>query len=183
MREAGAHRHRAADRHIGRRRHRKARRRKAQHQPVGVLAHRQMLAFAHDVPDIAEHEEIAGDRARQARDIVGIAGDETGGKALGKMRRRILFRDRIADALRQFLADGDVPVAREFDKTVGEIGIVGRQRRLDILGDQPGAVPQGRIEPAGRRARPARPAPPEWRRRRAHAATAPRTRRASAMPQ
>ena len=40
----------------------------------------------------------------------------------------------------------DAPVAREFDETCGEVGIIGRQRRLDILGDQPGAVPQGRIE-------------------------------------
>ncbi len=105
-----------------------------------------MLALAHDVPDIAEHEEIAGDRAREACDIVGVAGHETGGKAPGNIRRRVRFRDRIADALRQFLADGDAFVAREFDEACGEVGIVGRQRRLDILGDQPGAVPQGRIE-------------------------------------
>ena len=53
-----------------------------------------MLAFAHHVPDIAEHEEIAGDRARQARDIVGVSGHEAGGKAFGKMRRRILLPPR-----------------------------------------------------------------------------------------
>jgi hypothetical protein len=92
-----------------------------------------MLAFAHHVPDVAEHEQIAGDRARQARDIVGVAGHEAGGKALGKMRGRIFFRDGIADPLRQFVADGDVLVPREFDKAAGEIGIAGRQRRLDIF--------------------------------------------------
>jgi len=144
--EAGAHRTNATDRHIGRSGHREPDRRKAQHQPVHVLARRQVLALAHDVPDIAEHEEIAGDRAREACDIVGISGHETGGKAPGKIRRRIRFRDRIADALRQFLADDDASVAREFDEACGEVGIIGRQRRLDILGDQPGAVPQGRIE-------------------------------------
>ena len=70
---------------------------------------------------------------------------------------------------------GDVLVAREFDKTVGEIGIVGGQRRLDILGDQRGVVPQSRIElQVGELGRD-RPAPPGWRRRRGHAATAPRT--------
>ena len=81
QRQTGAHRRHAADRNIGRRRHRKPRRRQSQHQPIGVLAHRQMLAFAHHVPDVAEHEEIAGHRAGHARDIVGISGDEPAGKA------------------------------------------------------------------------------------------------------
>ena len=138
QREPGAHRHRAADRNIGRRRHRKARGGKAEHQVIGILAHRQMLALAHHVPDVAEHEEIAGHGARQARNIVGVAGDETGGKALCKMRGGIFFGDGVADAFRQFVAEGDVPVAREFDKTVGEIGIAGGQRRLDIVRHQRG---------------------------------------------
>ena len=133
MRKAGAHRRRAADRNIGRRGHGKPRGGKTQHQAVGVLAHRQMLAFAHHVPDIAEHEEIAGHGAGQARDIVGVAGDEAGGKTLCEMRGRIVFRDGVADALRQLVADGDVLVARELDEAVGEIGIACGQRRLDIL--------------------------------------------------
>ena len=91
QRESGAQRRRAADRDIGRRGHRKTGGGKTQHQPIGILAHRQMLAFAHHVPDVAEHEEIAGHRARQARDIVGIAGHKAGGKALCKMRGRILL--------------------------------------------------------------------------------------------
>ena len=136
----------AADGDIGRGGHRKARRRQAQHQPVGLLAHRQMLALAHHVPDIAEHEEIAGDRARQARDVVGIAGHQTRGKAFGKMRRRICVGNGIADALRQFVADGDVLVAGEFDEAVGEIGIARRQRRLDVFGDQRLVVPQSGID-------------------------------------
>ncbi len=41
----------------------------------------------------------------------------------------------------------DVLVARKFDEAAGKIGIAGRQRRLDIFGDQRRAVPQGRIEP------------------------------------
>ena len=114
---------------------------------VGILAHRQMLAFAHHVADIAEHEEIAGHRARKARDIVGIAGDEARGKALGKMRRRGRVRDGIADALRQLFADGDIPVARKFDEAAGKIGIAGCQRRLDIFRNQRRTIPQGRIEP------------------------------------
>jgi hypothetical protein len=53
---------------------------------IGILAHRQMLAFAHHVADIAEHKEIAGHRARQARDILGVAGDETDRETFSKMR-------------------------------------------------------------------------------------------------
>jgi hypothetical protein len=105
-----------------------------------------MPALAHDVPDIAVYEQVAGNGAREACKIVGIAGDETGGKAPGHIRGRVRFRDRVADALRQVLADGNAPVAREFNEACGEVGIVHRQRRLDILGDQSGVVPQGRIE-------------------------------------
>ena len=144
--QAGAHRQRAADRHIGRRRHRKARRRKPQHQMVGILAHRQMLAFAHHVADVAEHEEIAGHGAREARDIVGIPGHQSGGKAPGKLRGGICLRDGIAHTLRQRFIDGDLLVARQFNEAVGEIGIACRQCRLDIFGKQPRAIPQGRIE-------------------------------------
>ncbi len=136
-----------------------------------------MLALAHDVPDIAEHEEIAGDRAREACDIVGVAGDETGGKALGKMRGRVRFRDRIADALRQFLADGDVLCRARVRRSLP------RDRH-----HRPPAPPRYSRRPAPglfRRAElscrsassAARPAPPGWHRRRGHAATAPRPRR------
>ena len=146
QREPGAQRRRAADRDIGRRRHREAHRGKAEHQLIGVLAHGQMLAFAHHVPDIAEHEEIAGHRARQARDIVGFAGHEASGKALGKMRRRALFRDRVAHARQEIVAERDVLFPGKSDKAVGEIGVVGGKRRLDVLADEVGVIPQGRIE-------------------------------------
>ena len=105
-----------------------------------------MLALAHDVPDVAEHEEIAGDRARQARDVVGITGHQTRGKAFGKMRRRTRVSNGIADALRQFVADGNALVAGEFDEAVGEIGITCRECRLDIVGDQRLIAPQGGID-------------------------------------
>ena len=105
QREAGAHRRRAADGNVGRRRHREARRGKAEHEAIGLLAHREVLAFAHDVPDVAEHEEIAGDRARQARDIVGVAGHKAGGKTPGEMRGGIFFRDRVVHAPRQFIGE------------------------------------------------------------------------------
>jgi hypothetical protein len=105
-----------------------------------------VLAFAHHVPDVAEHEQIAGDRARQARDIVGISGHQPGGEALCKMRRRIFFCDGIAHPPRQFFADGNVLLPGEIGKAVGEIGVVCGERHLDILSDDRLVVPQGRIE-------------------------------------
>ena len=133
---------RTADRDIGRRSDRKACRRKAEHQAVGVLAHREMLALAHDVADVAEHEEIAGNGPGQARDIVGVAGDEAGRKALGQMGRGVFLRHGRSDPARLFIADGQIFLARQFDKTIGKIGIMDGQRRLDILGDEEVAVLQ-----------------------------------------
>jgi len=105
-----------------------------------------MLAFAHHVADVAEHEQIAGHRARQARDIVGIAGDETSGKTFGKMRTRIRFRHRIADALRQLRADGDALVRASSAKL-----LAGRHRRPPApprySRDQRWCIPKGRIKP------------------------------------
>ena len=105
-----------------------------------------MLAFAHHVADIAEHKEIAGNRPRQARDIVGVPGHKTGRKTLGKMRGRIFVRDGVAHPLQQFIANGDVFLSCEFDKAVGEIGVVGGEGRLDILFDDVLVISQGRTE-------------------------------------
>ena len=130
QRQSGAHRRGAADRNIGRGRHRETRGRKAEHQAIGLLAHGEMLALAHDVPDVADHEEIAGHGAGQARNIVGVAGDETGGKAFGEMRGGIFFLDRVADTAREDRqAARMLLVARQLDKTVGEIGIAALRAR------------------------------------------------------
>ncbi len=105
-----------------------------------------MLALAHDVPDVAEHEEIAGHRARQAGDVVGVAGHQAGGKALGKMRRGACVGNGVVDALRQFVADNDALVAGEMKEAVGEIGITLREGRFDVLGNQRLVAPQGGID-------------------------------------
>jgi hypothetical protein len=102
-----------------------------------------MLAFTHDVPDVAEHEEITGDRARQARDVVGATGHQTSGKAFGEMRGRTCLGNGIADALRQLVADGNALVAGKLDEAVGKIGIAFRECCLDIVGDQRLIASQG----------------------------------------
>ncbi len=105
-----------------------------------------MLAFAHHVPDVAEHEQVAGDRARQAGDIVGVPGHKPGGEALCKMRRRIFFRDGLGYASRQLIGNGNVLFPGELDKAVGKIGIVCGKCRLDIRCDDGLVVPQSGIE-------------------------------------
>ena len=105
-----------------------------------------MLAFAHHVPDVAEHEQIAGDRARQARDIVGVSGHEPAGEASCKMRRRVPLGNGIAHPPRNIVAKDNVFLRGEFDKAAREIGVVGGKRRLDVLLDGSLVVPQSRIE-------------------------------------
>jgi hypothetical protein len=63
QRQPGTHRCGAACGEVGHRCYRQARGRKPEHQTVGIFAHGEMLALAHDVTDVAEHEQIAGDRA------------------------------------------------------------------------------------------------------------------------
>ena len=94
-----------------------------------------MLALAHHVPDIAEHKEIAGHRARHARDVVCGAGEKPAGKAFGEMRRRIGLGDGIAHPARQLVADGYVFLPGEIDKARRKIGIARGQRALDICRD------------------------------------------------
>src|SRR4030088_1754669 len=120
---------------------------------VGILAHREVLAFAYDIPDVAEHEQIARNGARQARDIVGVAGDEPGRKTLCKMRRRVFFRHGVIHPSRKVFAYRDVLLPGEIDKAAGKIGIAGGERRLDILFDDGLVVSQGRIELAIRKFR------------------------------
>jgi hypothetical protein len=110
-----------------------------------------MLAFAHHIPDVTEHKQIAGDRAGHAGAIVNVARDKAAGETFRDVRSRIRFGDGITYPTRQFIADRDILVARQIDEAAGEIGIVGGQRRLDIAGHPIAghrriAIPQSRID-------------------------------------
>jgi hypothetical protein len=61
------------------------------------------------------------------------------------MRRRIFFGDRFGDPAGHIFGKRDVFRRGKFDKTVRQIGIARRQRDLDILRDDVGRIPQGRI--------------------------------------
>jgi len=62
------------------------------------------------------------------------------------MRRRIFFGDGVSDPPRQIFRERDVFRRGKFDKTVRQVGIIGRQRRFDVLRDDVRRIPQGRIE-------------------------------------
>jgi hypothetical protein len=94
----------------------------------------------------AEHEQIAGDRAREAGDIVGISDHQPAGEAFCKMRRRILLADGVADPPRQFRVKGYALFAGELDKAGGEIRVICIKRGCDIPHDHSLVIPQSRIE-------------------------------------
>jgi hypothetical protein len=113
---------------------------------IGVLTHRHVLALAHHVANIAEHEEIAGDGARQAADIVGSAGDKASRKAAGEMGGGILVRNRLGHAPGEIVRQLNISGSRNVGKALGEVGIPGRERLLDIAGEHRGIIPQCRAE-------------------------------------
>ncbi len=113
---------------------------------IGVLAHGEMLALAHDIPDVAEHEQIAGHGAGQARDIVGVSGHEAGREAPCNLRGGICLGDGVVHPPRQIVGHRDVLFPGEFDEAAGEIGIAGGKCRLDMIGDGSAVIPQNRIE-------------------------------------
>ena len=146
QRQARADRRGAADGDIGRRGHRQPRGREAEDQPIGLLAHHQMLALAHNVADIAEHEEVAGNRAGERSDIIGGAGHKAGGETLRKMRRGILLRDRIADATRGVVIHGDIVVTGKLNEAVSQIGVTAPERSFDIVGEQRRVISHSRTD-------------------------------------
>jgi hypothetical protein len=90
------------------------------------LPRREPRAFAQSVADIAEHEQVAERGAREAHEIVRLAGDETAREAAGFGRRTVLCLDGDFDPFGKIGGDRNLPIAREFDKTFGELGVLRR---------------------------------------------------------
>lgn len=80
--EAGARGRRNSDRRIGARGHRKADAGQPQQEAIDLFAGNEVLALSDDIPDIAEHEQITGHCAGQARDVTHLAGQEAGGELM-----------------------------------------------------------------------------------------------------
>ena len=78
-----------------------------------------MNAFAQYVAHVAEHEQIAGRGAGEARQIVGRAGDEAVTEAHGGADDLRAGAVGGIDACRQFRIDRDAAIAREFEEARG----------------------------------------------------------------
>ena len=109
---------------------------------ISSLPGRQMFALADHVADIAEHEQIARDRAGQPCEIVGLAGDETGREPCRHLRRRTIRSDRIIDAPCQFVSQRDPMRAGQFDQAAREISIACGECSLDLSRDHALISPQ-----------------------------------------
>ncbi|MGN6311371.1 MAG: hypothetical protein ACTHNN_17675 [Xanthobacteraceae bacterium] len=105
-----------------------------------------MLAFTHDVANIAEHEQISGYRASEACRVLSLSGDEPGGKSLRQSVKGIFPSDRVGNPRSQAFGKGRIPGRRELGKTFSEIDIAGSQRRLGLPLQQAGIIPQRGIE-------------------------------------
>ena len=89
--------------------------------------------LAHRVADVAEHEEIAGRGAGESGEIVGRAGDEAVAKLLPcaiRCARGCAAPPR--PRARQRRVDRHAALARELEEARGKVGIVGRERVLDL---------------------------------------------------
>ncbi len=107
-----------------------------------------MLAFAHDVADIAEDKEIAGHSARQAAGIVGISGDKACGKPAGKMRRGAVLAYSRIHPLQEIVGERNVPGLGKIDEARGKARVVCVERGLDLLAHDTYTffIPQGRTD-------------------------------------
>ena len=113
------------------RRHRDACAGETEHQRVHLLAAQSAPAFAHHVADIAEHEQIAGQHAGRARDILRLAGDEAARKACGLARR--LAASRSADLVFAISAGAPRLGARRRDRqSCAQARHHPRRARLDL---------------------------------------------------
>ena len=91
-----------------------------------------MVALAHRIADVAEHEEIAGRGPREPGEIVGSPGPEAVEEALCRanpLRRGCTGCLHLGGERR---VDRNAALAREHEEARGKVGIVGRERALDF---------------------------------------------------
>ena len=131
-RETDARRRAGAERRVGAGGERDADAGEAEHELVCRLARRHARAFTDGIADIAKDKQIAERGAGEADEILRLTDDETlrktAGGALGGGGRRI----RILDPRDQRRVDRHLAVAREVEKALGEVGVVGLERGLDL---------------------------------------------------
>ena len=105
---------------------------KAEYQLVDRFAAQAMPALAHHVADVAEHEQVAGEHAGGARDILGLTGDEAARKTcrLARRPRGILFGG--LDFRDQRRRDRHAALGSQLNEASRKLGVAGGQRFLDL---------------------------------------------------
>ncbi len=104
---------------------------------VGLLPGREPRALAHRVADVAEHEQIADRGAGEPDGILRLAGNETAREAFEIARGAGRVSHGLFDLLGEFGLDLHVLRTRQFEEAAGKVGVIGRERVLDLaLGDR-----------------------------------------------
>ena len=123
-----------AERNIGAGRHRDADAGKPEDQLVGLLTGREPRTFAHGVADIADHEQIADRGAGKADEIVRFTGHEPFGEILYVAAGAVGLRNGGLDLRGKRRLDRNLLLAGKFQEAVGEVGILGGERSVDLAG-------------------------------------------------
>src|SRR5262249_62363728 len=89
-------------------------------------------ACARPIAHTADHEQVSDRRARKPRDVRGFTDNETTGKAPKRARGSGDARVRAFDLFGERRVDGQVPLAGKIEKTHGELGVVSRERAVDL---------------------------------------------------
>jgi len=101
-------------------------------QFIPLLSAGETHAFTHRIADVAEHEQVSDRRAGKRGAVFRFPGDKAAGEALQRAPRRGGLLVGTLDTVRQRRIERQVPLAPEIEETLREIGVVGRERRIDF---------------------------------------------------
>ncbi len=122
----------------------------AENQLIVILAADVAAALAHRIADIAEYEQVAEGRAGKPGHVLRLAGDQPAGKAARGGAGGVGVVDRRFHSLPEFWRQSRAAIVGQIDKALGEIGVAGIERRLDLM-DRDGAVKGAREAAVGNR--------------------------------
>src|SRR5262249_56168904 len=89
-------------------------------------------ALAHRITDTAEYEQAPDRGPRQSDEIVGLSGDEPMPELACRADCRGDAGTSRLDPAGQIRVDGHVPIGREIEEALGEVDVIGGERRFDL---------------------------------------------------
>src|SRR5262249_52411688 len=119
-------------RYIGAARHHQANAGEPKDHLVDLLAAGEPRALAHRITDIAEYEQVTDRGPRQSDEIVGLSGDEPMPELACRAACRGDAGTSRLDPAGQIRVDGHVPIGREIEEALGEVDVIGGERRFDL---------------------------------------------------